>query len=611
MATQFYQKGVQYHRENDLEKAVYFYKKNCESNPKHFETLFLIGTCFIQLNDTTQAILYLKKALNQRKNDRHTLMNLGAAYRKMKDFKSATQYLKECLKTNPRDPDVLNNLGATYEDQGLHSQSIKAFSQALSHDPSNETFKINRARALIAYRKLTKALSDLKQISVQSPHYFQAQYEIFNVLIKQNNFSEAIKLGESLIANSGQLDHIRINKKLIECSMMLSQIDKANLYLKKLSLNDPDYKFYQALIYQKLSRNEKAMKIYQELIRSGYRNASIYQNLGYEFASLGQHKLAQNYYTEAINIDENHIDSRINLGISQLSCGNFIEGWKNILFVHEKSGSFLELTKFLPLWDGKNNTSRVLIFFDQGLGDQIFYSQLLAKIINYKNRFTIMTDKRLITIYQKILPNNFSFLAVDQQFPIGDVFDYCCSGIGLGKLFIKSSNDLINSNQLKLTTKEPIIESSKLIGISWFSQNPVFGLEKSLSLDKLFKNLSRYRKNFNNLQYGDFSKELTEASKIYKINIDGVKSDNLNDLDQLMDAIANCHQVITIDNTTAHLAGAMGIETILLLNSNHQCHSWYWSLTDKNNHSLWYPSIEIRKAKNGQSLDQVLQTLKL
>jgi len=609
MTNEYYQKAVAHHRANELRLAVKFYRKNCESNPNHFETLFLLGTCFIQLNDATQAILFLKQALNQRKNDQHTLMNLGVAYRKMKDFDSATQYFKESLKINPTNSDIHNNLGATYEDQGMHLQSIEAFSQALTYDPSNETFKINRARALIAYKNFTKALKDLKQIPAQSPHYSQAQYEIFNVLFMQENVAEATKLGESLlIAKHDQLDDISIIKKLIACALMHSQTDKAQFYLKRLNVDDPDYKFYQAMIYQKSSRNEEAIKIYQELIRSGYKNASLYQNLGYEFSRLNQHKLAQNYYTEAINIDKDNIEARINLGISQLCYSNFIEGWENMLFTHKKSGAYSKLNDLLPLWDGKNNTSKVLIYFDQGVGDQIFYSQLLTRIINYKNRFTIMTDKRLITIYKKILPDNFAFLAIDQQTFIGDDFDCLCSGIGLGKLFITSSNDLINLNKLKLKTRKPIIQSNKTTGISWFSQNQVFGLEKSLSLDALFQNLSISRKNFKNLQYGDFSKELIEASKKYNINIDGVKSDNMNNLDQLMDAIANCHQVITIDNTTAHLAGAMGVKTILLLTSNHQCHSWYWSLTDKHSHSLWYPSIEIRQAKHGQPLDQVLQT---
>ena len=609
MANEYYQKAVAHHQANELELAVNFYKKNCESNPNHFETLFLLGTCLIQLNDATQAVLYLKQALNHRKNDQHTLMNLGVAYRKMKDFDSATQYLKESLKINPKNSDILNNLGATYEDQGMHLQSIEAFSQALTYDPSNETFKINRARALIAYKSFTKALKDLKQIPAHSPHYSQAQYEIFNVFFMQENVAEATKLGESLlIAKHDQLDDISIIKKLIACALMHSQTDKAQFYLKRLNVDDPDYKFYQAMIYQKSSRNEEAIKIYQELIRSGYTNASLYQNLGYEFSRLNQHKLAQNYYTEAINIDKDNIESRINLGISQLCCSNFIEGWENMLFAHKKSGAYSKLNDLLPLWDGKNNTSKILIYFDQGVGDQIFYSQLLATIIDHKNRFTIMIDRRLITIYKKILPDNFAFLAGDQQTFIGEDFDYCCSGIDLGKLFINSSNDLINLNKLKLKTRKLIIKSDKPIGISWFSQNQVFGHEKSLGLDALFQNLSLSRKNFKNLQYGDFSQELTEASKKYNINIDGINNNNFNNLDQLMDAIASCHQVITISNTTAHLAGAMGVKTILLLTSSHQCHSWYWSLTDNHNHSLWYPSIEIRQAKNGQRLDQVLQT---
>jgi len=609
MSNEYYQKALQHHQVNELDLAQELYKQSYEFNPNHFETLFLLGTCHIQLNNMKQAIFYLGQARKQRKDNEHVLMNLGIAYRNIKDFDAALQLFTDSLKINPSNADAHNNIGTLYEDQGMHLQSIEAFSQALTYDPSNEAYLINRAKALSAYKIFTKAAKDFKQIPPHSPYYSQAQYELFNILIVQESIVEAIKLGDSLIADHDQLDNIIILKKLIECALTHSQTEKAMLYLQRLKANDPDYKFYQAMIYQKSSRNDEAIKIYQELLQSGYTNASVYQNLAYEFARLNQHKLAQDYCIQAIDSDKDNIDARINLGISQLGCRNFLEGWTNLLFLKKKFGTYSKLDDSLPLWNGKSNTSRVLIYLDQGVGDQIFYGQLLSAILSHKNSFTIISDKRLTDIYKKVLPVNFSFITAEQANPINDNFDCYCSGIDLGKLFIQSPDDLINLNKLTLVTRKPIAKSNCLTGISWFSKNSKFGREKSLDLDTLIQHLGPTRRHFVNLQYGNFTKELTKAMSKHNVSIDGIKSDNLNNLDQLMETLASCNHVITISNTTAHLAGAMGVKTTLLLPSNHQCHSWYWSLVDNSNCSLWYPSVEVHQARLGESIAQVLKTI--
>lgn len=609
MANDYYQKALLHHQANDIELALQFYKKSYASNPKHFETLFLLGTCHIQLNNMKQAIFYLEQARNQKKDDPHVLMNLGIAYRKMQDFDSALQLFSHCLKLKPSNTDALNNIGTVYEDQKMHRQSIEAFSQALSYDPSNPDFLMNRARAFIAYKAFAKALRDLKQVPVHSSHYSQAQYELFTILIVQEKITEAIKLGDALIADHEQLDSVVILKKLIECTLAHNQAEKAKCYFQGLRTDDPDYKFYQAMIYQQSSRNEDAINIYQELVQSGYTNSSVYQNLAYEFARLKQHNMAQEYYMQAICMDKNNTDARINLGISQLGCGNFHEGWANLLFLKKKFSTYSKLDDSFPLWDGQSNASRVLIYLDQGIGDQIFYGQLLSVILNHKNNFTVIADKRLVDMYKRVLPVNFCFITAEQGNLDNESFDYYCSGIDLGKLFIQSPDDIISLNKLALVPQKLAIKSHGSTGISWFSKNSRFGHEKSLDLDTLIQHLRPNQRHFVNLQYGNFTKELTEVKGTYDVRIDGIQSDNLNNLDQLMGAIAGCNHVITIDNTTAHLAGAMGMKTSLLLPSNHQCHSWYWGLVDNSNCSLWYPSVEVRQAKSGESIDDALKAI--
>ena len=70
-----------------------------------------------------------------------------------------------------------------------------------------------------------------------------------------------------------------------------------------------------------------------------------------------------------------------------------------------------------------------------------------------------------------------------------------------------------------------------------------------------------------------------------------ISNDNYNDLDGLASLIQSCDFVITTSNVTAHLAGALGKKTFVLVNPEQL---WYWH---NENVSSWYPSVNIFQKK--------------
>jgi ADP-heptose:LPS heptosyltransferase len=63
-----------------------------------------------------------------------------------------------------------------------------------------------------------------------------------------------------------------------------------------------------------------------------------------------------------------------------------------------------------------------------------------------------------------------------------------------------------------------------------------------------------------------------------------------NDIDGVLSIISACDLIITTSNSTAHLAGALGKET-LLLTPYSVGKFWYWQ--DIDGVSLWYPSVRV------------------
>ena len=91
-----------------------------------------------------------------------------------------------------------------------------------------------------------------------------------------------------------------------------------------------------------------------------------------------------------------------------------------------------------------------------------------------------------------------------------------------------------------------------------------------------------------NLQYGDVSKEIRLAKQQTKIDvIDVPEIDKNDDLDGLSHLISACDYIVTIDNFIAHLAGALGKDTRVLLPKNND---WRWGQKEV---SYWYKSVKL------------------
>ena len=66
--------------------------------------------------------------------------------------------------------------------------------------------------------------------------------------------------------------------------------------------------------------------------------------------------------------------------------------------------------------------------------------------------------------------------------------------------------------------------------------------------------------------------------------------DIYNDFESLSAILANLDLFITVSNSTAHLAGSVGVKTILIKPSNHAVYH-YWN--QLNNKTPWYKSLTL------------------
>jgi ADP-heptose:LPS heptosyltransferase len=107
------------------------------------------------------------------------------------------------------------------------------------------------------------------------------------------------------------------------------------------------------------------------------------------------------------------------------------------------------------------------------------------------------------------------------------------------------------------------------------------------------------------LQKGEAgTSQIAEFQKNYSLTTVDEKLEKNRDFMDTAAIISNLDLIITSDTSVAHLAGALGAPTWVLLNTNAD---WRWMLDRED--SPWYPSMRLFRQENFGDWQQVFNTV--
>ncbi|NDD54644.1 tetratricopeptide repeat protein, partial [bacterium] len=295
-------------------------------------------------------------------------------------------------------------------------------------------------------------------------------------------------------------------------------------------------------------------------------------------------------FQRAVQIDPQDCNAAWTLGLLYLQLNNFEKGWP-LYEQRWKSKSFkaVPLNTTKPQYD-LSKTGRVLVWPEQGLGDQIIYASLLNALAE-RAEVTVMVDSRLIPPLSRAMPH-IKFMAYDPN--TKEPHDYHIPLASLGSLFIQSMDDIHSSVSAAYMAADPertkkfaeileIGEQDKLIGLSWMSHAPVVGKHKSCTLEDLEPILAWGKANgykFIGLDYVG-TPQHPDVIDPYCLNM-------FIDIGGVCALIERCAFLVSVSNVNVHYAGAMGMP-VYLLDANKL---WYWN-NRHDKYSYWYPSVSV------------------
>jgi ADP-heptose:LPS heptosyltransferase len=187
---------------------------------------------------------------------------------------------------------------------------------------------------------------------------------------------------------------------------------------------------------------------------------------------------------------------------------------------------------------------------------------------------------------------------IDAQESLSDVGRHLRTG---WQSFPRHSQGYLKADaQRTLSLRERFSHDARaLIGLSWISFNKVYGRSKSARLRDFEALLSLPNCRFVDLQYGDTRDEREAIERELGVRVERLPDiDNTQDIDGLAALITACDAVVTVSNTTAHLAGALGRPTWVMVPHGH-ARFWYWFRDDAD--SPWYPRVHLKRQARGQS----------
>lgn len=351
--------------------------------------------------------------------------------------------------------------------------------------------------------------------------------------------------------------------------------------------------------YQLAGNNLNAIECYNKAISLDSTNPEFFCNLGNALWKLERLEDAKKCYQTAVSIAPTHWNSLQNLAHLALRDLNFRAGWdwhESRWFTgNSDQPPYIKTSK--PRWDGLPKVGRLLIWAEQGIGDQILYSSMLHDLAEYPQSLIVSIDKKLLSIFRRSFPliqfidkeSNFSEELYDEHIPMGSLGGILRPNI---TSFKKAKYPYLITDGILNSKSNHAIKC----GISWKSKAEKLGMEKSIPLIDMSKFLTIKNINFINLQYGEVSDEISVINSQIGVKIQTMKDIDLyDDIEGVMRVLDECSIVVTTSNTTAHLAGALGKETLLLLPRGN-ARFWYWH--DIDGVSLWYPSIKVFKQGN-------------
>ncbi|MEP9387750.1 tetratricopeptide repeat protein [Mesorhizobium sp. KR9-304] len=516
-----------------------------------------VGQIYLDLNETERAIRSFRTAISFDKRDFAALFSLANCQKSLGRPQDSIATFSLALEVNPTHVEALNNRGAALQVVDRDAEALRDFDAAIRLDRRHLFAWINKGVSHYKLAQLEQSLAAFETAFALNP----AMSEIFHnyglTLMKLERHQDAIPY--------------------FETATLLAPEKQQGLLSKGNALHA-------------LRRYSEAVAVFRQSIERHPSSTDAYVNMAGSLQELARHSEAIEILEESLTVRPGYSEALWNKANSMLAFGPSEAAWTAYEHrLHISVGKQLSDYGLPLLGSERPQGKRLLVQWEQRFGDVI-------QMLRYVDGLAPLCD----TYWQVAEP---LIELVEASFPgikmcgVGE----CPPGTDARTPYTSLPLTMRTYSNASIPNKVPYLRPSKSaiarwkgrselrkrrVGITWRGNPNPPG--RSVPIEDIIPLLEQFGDQILSLQM-DVTTD--EARTLERFAVPDIGRE-LKTFDESAGLLTHLDLIVSIDTAVAHLSGALGIKTWILLKFGSD---WRWLL--ERSDSPWYPSATLYRQK--------------
>lgn len=457
-------------------------------------------------------------------------------------LREAEQLYRKFLATHPTHEDARRLLAVLKHQTGRSSEALVDLDALLKRRPLFPEAQANRAVVLAALGRPDEAEAQFRHVLALVPGFPDAIGPLLRLLLTEERLNEADELLRPLAPASWPVE--------------------------------------RAALAQRRGEQGQAETVLRQCLNLHPGDAAALAGLVPVLTAQGRHAEAIEAGRAALALNPLLAGVRHNLSLALLDAGRLTEGWAEFAHRWEAPGFPSHARKLsAPRWNGIDDLTgkTVLVWREQGIGDEITFASALPDLIERAGRVIVDCSAKLVPLFARSFPDaeirtenrahDPDHLGIDYQMPMGDLFAFLRPTLDS---FPNRCAYLSADPRLRAQWKARLdaLGPEPKIGIAWKSTLATPSRTQNFmpALEHLGPVLSVPGLQFVNLQPRADKAEIAAAATAHGATIHAFDDlDLFDDLESTAALMVNLDKVVAIGTATAILSAALGVPTGMFL----------------------------------------------